>query len=722
MILSSAPTNEAVMSNVGAVSAFTIKATAKSFQILSSGLYGNKERAIIRELSCNALDSHVAANNTKTPFVVHLPNSMEPYFSVRDFGLGLSHAQVVEIFTSFFTSTKTESNDFVGALGLGSKSPFSYTDNFTVTTVKDGTRGIYTAFIDGSGVPSIALMMSEESDQPNGVEVRFAVADRYDFRKFTDEAKYVFKFWKNRPTITGASGFEFEEPEFKDRDIVPGVHTVTDSRWESFAIMGNIAYPIDVPHTDTTVGKYRDMLDCGLVLEFNIGELDFQASREGLSYVPLTLNSIKSKLESVSDQLAIRIAEEADKIENLWERADYLAKRMGESLWKAATLKYIADSKFPLMDATKTAAWDMLHRFRFKESDLASQFNIVIRGFTKNRGQTSCSTIKPERIRSTAITQHSVPGLEWVILPEMDKYFVFNDTKVGAVERAKHHWRQMNQERYTEAVYVIEPVDKKKPVKQTEFLAAIMNPPTSRVMLASSLDEKDRAKGMGRNVSILRLAQRSNGGWTESKTMVWEDAGKAADYADSVPYYYLPLSGYASLGVYTEPKVLIELLKTAGIHNGTIYGVRKGDMETIKSMPNWIDIDTFVKEQLSTDQPVNVLATAKSVLPIKERYHWTVMSLIDSESPYFKFVNQFVGVEAADPRRSTALASLCKAYGMTETTLDLNAIEDLRQQERAINDRYPLISALSRYSVESAQVADYINMVDKMSPINTENT
>ena len=292
MILNDTPTNEAVLSNVGAVSAFTIKATAKSFKILSDGLYANKIRAIIREISCNAHDSHIAAGQT-LPFIVHLPNSMEPYFSVRDFGVGLSHDQVVDIFTSFFTSTKTESNDFIGALGLGSKSPFSYTDNFTVTTVKDGVRGIYTAFINDTGVPSIALMMSESTDQPNGVEVRFAVVDRYDFRRFTDEATNVFKFWKNRPTITGVIDFQFEDPQIVDRDIVPGVHTLGNSYYrQTYAVMGNIAYPIEVPSADTIINAdYRCMLNCGLVLEFNIGELDFQASREGLSYVPLTLNS-----------------------------------------------------------------------------------------------------------------------------------------------------------------------------------------------------------------------------------------------------------------------------------------------------------------------------------------------------------------------------------------------------------------------------------------------
>jgi len=40
---------------------FQIKATGKAFKILSDGLYSDKPLAVVRELSCNAWDSHVAA-------------------------------------------------------------------------------------------------------------------------------------------------------------------------------------------------------------------------------------------------------------------------------------------------------------------------------------------------------------------------------------------------------------------------------------------------------------------------------------------------------------------------------------------------------------------------------------------------------------------------------------------------------------------------------------
>ena len=133
---------DVTLSNVGNTGEFKIKNSRKAFQILSSGLYSNKIKAIIRELSTNALDSHRAAGTVDTPFEVHLPTILEPYFSVRDYGTGLTDQEIESIYTTYFESTKTNSNEYIGALGLGSKSPFSYTDNFTVTSVKNGSKSI----------------------------------------------------------------------------------------------------------------------------------------------------------------------------------------------------------------------------------------------------------------------------------------------------------------------------------------------------------------------------------------------------------------------------------------------------------------------------------------------------------------------------------------------------------------------------------------------------
>ena len=50
-----------INSNISDSSAFTIRTSAKAFKVLSDNLYSDKITAVIRELSCNAYDSHVQA-------------------------------------------------------------------------------------------------------------------------------------------------------------------------------------------------------------------------------------------------------------------------------------------------------------------------------------------------------------------------------------------------------------------------------------------------------------------------------------------------------------------------------------------------------------------------------------------------------------------------------------------------------------------------------------
>jgi len=716
MKLHSAVQNEAILSNVGEVGEFRIRNSAKAFNILSSGLYANKIRAIIRELSCNAVDSHVAAGKQDTPFDVHLPNALEPFFSIRDYGTGLSHEQVTNIYTTYFESTKTASNEFIGALGLGSKSPFSYTDNFTVTAVKDGVKGIYTAFINEQGVPSIAKMMDEQTTDPAGVEVRFAVEDRYDFDKFRSEARYVYEYFKLRPVISGNAQFEFKDPTYKEKDIIPGVHYAGEGHSRnSYAIMGNIKYPIEVPNADKALGGLHGLLHCGLVMEFGIGELDFQASREGLSYIPATIEAIKTKLVALNGQLAIHIAAEADKIDNLWERALYLSKRHEDYLFTAAVVKYVQDTKFELFDPTLNR-WNAMKEFKLGVDVLASKYNIAIKAFSKTQSYQTCSTIKPHQAY-TQVAGQQVISPEWQFKVSSDTYFVVNDTKIGATERAKHHWRNMKMPTHYSNVYVIEAADKNKPVLTNPFFKELSTPPEGKIFKASDLLEKERAGGIGKNVTIMHLVEGARRGrWNSNAPMVWHDAGKAGDFDKKTTYYYLPLSGYQCLGVVPDVKELHYNLQKSGIFTSTIYGVRKTDMEWVKTQKNWVNLDEHLKDKLSKLGQADVLGLVKQAIDWKELFQYNaVKHVVNANSPYVKLFNTFKDVKVEDSNRKTQLEWLCRKYSVqTQTNADPSALIDKYTKEvESIYVRYPLLKRLSKYGTEGIEVAEYINLVDE---------
>ena len=715
MILNNAPVNEAIVSNVGEIGEFRIRNSAKAFNILSSGLYANKIKAIVRELSCNAVDSHIAAGKKDTPFDVHLPNTLEPHFSIRDYGTGLSHEQVTQIYTTYFESTKTASNEFIGALGLGSKSPFSYTDNFTVTAIQNGTKGIYSAFINDTGVPSIALMMTEATDEPAGVEVKFSVNERYDFDKFRQEARNVYRYFALRPVISGNADFKIDEVEYDTKDIIPGVHS-TKGR-NTVAIMGNIAYPVDVPNSDKALGDLRGLLGCGLEMHFGIGELDFQASREGLSYIPQTIDAIKRKLEALNAQLAVHIKTEADAIDNLWERAVFLHKKKDMSLWSAAVTKYAVDSKLVTYDPT---SYGKLQKFGFKVDDLSKTYNIQLRVIQRMRHAKAVKNVKSTTdYGDKRADGHYDTWQSWYVQVDADSHFVVNDIKTGAGERAKHHYRETECTVYCRNVYVIEPVDRSKSMKTAEFFAAIHNPPVERQFKASALLSKERAGGNGKNVTIMKLEKRGgNRGYRSDDEMVWRDAGKADSFVDTETYYYVPLSGFQMISSkgYASGKELYEDVKgLPGLFKGEIYGVRKGDIEDIKKRANWKNFEDHIAAVLNgKDTDKILMSLVKGKLDNTDIFNYnntTIGTLIDASSPYIKMVNEFKDVEKFKGS-SYNVDRLFRRFAPNANISPDALLVKYQAQMTEVNIRYPLLSKLSTYRIEASDIAEYVNLID----------
>lgn len=304
---------------------FTINASAHAFRILSDGLYQHKIAAIIRELSCNAYDSHVDAGKKDVPFRVVLPNALHPYFEIEDFGVGLDDDDVRTVYTSYFTSTKTDSNDMVGAFGLGSKTPFAYTDSFDIQARKDGIERVYSAYIGEDGAPCVNLIVQKFTPESNGVKITVPVKHS-DYQEFSKEASYILSFFITKP-IVALDGFEFFLPTIADElefGIATARYAYSPSRLYTgrvFIVMGGVCYPYneyllveDLPHKEKSY--YNNVLNRGygtvVFIRYDIGDLEVAASRESLSINERT----KAKLvETLTEKVQLLIEQDSVEID-----------------------------------------------------------------------------------------------------------------------------------------------------------------------------------------------------------------------------------------------------------------------------------------------------------------------------------------------------------------------------------------------------------------------
>jgi len=291
---------------------FSIAGNAKAFDILSSKIYTDVPLAIVRELSTNAYDSHVDAGCPEKPFDVHLPNYLEPWLTIRDYGTGLSPEDVQNVYTTYFKSTRSTSDDFTGCLGLGSKSPFAYTDQFTIIANWNGKQYTYSAFKNESDCPTLATLGEVETSEHNGLEIRIAIKPG-DFNTFVEAAKRVYQYFKVKPNIVGATlKFDEQTPEMEGPGFILYKNPDSYSRSKSLKIlMGQICYHANLNQMGIghQLGNQAD-----LVLEMPIGSCSISASREDIHYDKKTtenvLNAMLAAINTIKLEFESRVATE----------------------------------------------------------------------------------------------------------------------------------------------------------------------------------------------------------------------------------------------------------------------------------------------------------------------------------------------------------------------------------------------------------------------------
>lgn len=315
--------NEVYSNNTSNQSTFQIKACATSFDILSNGLYSNKVAAVIRELCANAYDSHIMAGKADIPFYVKLPNSYDSTFSVEDIGTGMSPEQIINLYTTYFSSSKTNNNETIGALGLGSKSPFSLVESFLVSSNYNGHTYLYSCFKDENGLPSISLLGDHPTEAPNGLKISMSV-DIKDMFKFRDEARKVLMYYSPMPIVVGCE--EFQPHKFK--------YLIRGTNWSirecnnyvisgPQIVQGIVSYPIDESIFEHLImsDSARAILKTHIDIHCNIGDVEVAASRESLSYTKFTTTNIISLLEGIVNELHSSIQTQFNECKNEWEAA-----------------------------------------------------------------------------------------------------------------------------------------------------------------------------------------------------------------------------------------------------------------------------------------------------------------------------------------------------------------------------------------------------------------
>jgi hypothetical protein len=238
-------------------------------------LYSDPELACVREYATNARDSHIEAGND-APIIVNTPTSLNAVLHIIDYGVGMDGYDILETYSRYGASTKRESNDYNGTLGLGCKSALAYTNQFTLIGRKDGVEVIVSAFRDEDGAGSMDIVSETQTELPNGVEIMIPAKAS---NRFEQKARSFFAYWPKGSVLL--NGMEAGGDFRHDLKVDETIYVIPADRYaqgsNSRVVMGGVGYPVEKQYMPHGLGDEK-----GLLAFVDIGTVDFAPNREGL--------------------------------------------------------------------------------------------------------------------------------------------------------------------------------------------------------------------------------------------------------------------------------------------------------------------------------------------------------------------------------------------------------------------------------------------------------
>jgi hypothetical protein len=249
-----------------------------------SKLYAYPIRTLVQEYICNGRDAMREANTWgKQAIDITVPNTLDPVFKVRDYGVGITPDRMENIFVNYGSSTKRNTNTQTGGFGIGAKSAFSYTDSFTITSFVNGTKYIYVAHLADDG--GVNLINKESTSEHNGVEISIGVKPK-DIVEFREAVQRCVRFWQEPIKFIGSKDIHQLKPT-----LTLGNMTIFDchgSESRTIYLIDGIEY--DLMENNTNSGypyrnrKYNTLHSGNSIVALNInnGHFKIASSRERL--------------------------------------------------------------------------------------------------------------------------------------------------------------------------------------------------------------------------------------------------------------------------------------------------------------------------------------------------------------------------------------------------------------------------------------------------------
>jgi len=684
--------------NAGQRSEFKTGSAAKIINMLISGLYENKPQSITREIWSNARDAHVDAGTPERPFDVTFPSVFDPTFRVRDYGPGMSHEMIMDTYTTLGESTKEDSNDGVGKFGIGSKSPFSYTDTFSVVAYDGTTARYYTAIIESGGIPSMNMMAETPSDAEPGIEVSFPV-DTGDVRAFRRAAQRVSYGFDVKPNVINDDEFEgwIDPPVVTEGDGWKLLSAPLEGYGgTAYAKMGCVLYPINAEALDHLSEDESSFLKSTVIIEFPIGDLEITPSREALSYGrnEPTAESITKRVRKIVTEVVDGILADYEKCETMWDAVSKYRQHIRMNLPNCI-----------LSLVTSKAQW--------RGQALCPYITFSRRNNSAYRALDFCLLAEKVLNRRTICFDRYQDQVD--VAPSDKTVMIIEDLSLPPKKRVKRPAARIRQfaqkEGMKQVIWVRYHGSGKAEAEAMVALDTILE--GIRIEHVNDLEEPERTHYTGPRAKVRRMGESPYRDFQETVELSSDEMDEGGIYIRLVhnqPQYPSRLA---------SPHHMVRVLRQMGAidADACIYGVPKTLWKSFEG-EQWVDLYDLAKETYEETDCVDAAIRARAISTIRQNSllrslaEYLDLSKVAPKSGAAEAVAFYNGVKNEDTSQASPLLDFVRAMGDEDALQgDVPEVAEMEFYTKLVEESYPLVEVICAHFYYS----DRTKIVDKLA-------
>jgi hypothetical protein len=672
--------------------------------ILSNSLYSDKISAVWREYIANSTDAHADAGTPDKPIEICLPTQIAPNAIIRDFGNGLSREFMDDGFIKLMVSTKRDSNDAVGCLGIGRMAGLAYGDAFVVTNWHKGEKTIYNVFRD-KGMPKMALMHREPCGDQHGIEISVPVR-REDLQTFADRAEKVCRYLKIPPVVHGGK-LDYKRAASSFDGI--GWRYVGDGA--SVAIMGSVGYAINKGAIPNLSNKESTLLDLGVELEFNIGDLKMTPNREGLEYVDLTINALKKQLNKMLSELGQIFSDKIAKATSYWDAKLAYANAF-ENVSRSGGY-YNRSSLREILEAHILWRGKKIESGCFCIENKEKNLDVGITVYEKNwRRIPKRISDEPDWCAVSDATKLVINDLKAVSPSRVKFYFASNPAVTSMViftfaNNAKDKYWKLRD--LTGAPTMLHSSMPKPPPSVSTSTGNVALKPKHAAKAFVLKDKSDASYGV-------------NSGWWETETVDYQNDSGVYVVIDKFVAQLPNVSGHYGAGEPAAVRNVRNAVKAAGLLKGKLYGF-KPPVAT-KLGKGWVKLQDYLQTELNTllakPDAKQLLADALTAYAYPDLFAESSKAKFPSGCLAWMFLNEIERMR--HPKIGEKLFKLIhdksaepwltRPAGLLAPTIDLLALE------KNVKKKYPMLEWHPRSYCQSTgadftPIAEYVKLIEK---------